>query len=106
MANKVKRAKGSIRAKSGLPAKAGRRKVYGPASKRKQKDWGSMGTGYCMASISSGASVYSPSVCASNWKSGQPVMVARDKYGVTDSPRLTETEMRLRKEALARASYL
>ena len=45
---KVKTSKGSVRAKLGLPAKAGRRKIYAASSKRKQKDWAHLGKGYAM----------------------------------------------------------
>lgn len=44
---KGKKSLGSVRAKAGLPAKAGRRKVYGHGSKPKQKTYG-LGEGFIM----------------------------------------------------------
>lgn len=43
-----KRTRGSIRAKAGLPAKAGKRKAYGPGITRKTKDWSALGKGFQM----------------------------------------------------------
>lgn len=97
---KGKRSKGSLRAKAGLPAKAGRRKTYGPivknkdgviiTGKRKTKDWSHIGSGYCMASLLPGGTT--PIDVRSN---------ANGNTGRYNNAKLTERELERRKQAVA-----
>lgn len=77
------------------PAKAGKRKQYGPTSKRKTKDWSGIGNGYRMKD-----STPDGRVCADRWSDGEPVMVPKPINRVQDRPQLTEAEHKRRIEAL------
>lgn len=94
------------------PAKAGKRKQYGPitflkdergndtrvvlSGKRKTKDWSAIGEGYRMRDTT-----YDGMVCNERWSEGDPVMVARPpEHANYNRASLTETEHKMRINAL------
>ena len=97
-----RKSRGSTRAKLGLPAKAGRRKVYAPDSKRKAKDW-SGGTGFVMSSMD-GSAPYNNRVFNPKQSGKQPVFVPRDVGGVQNSRKLTDEEVHRRVCAVRQAN--
>jgi hypothetical protein len=70
---KGKKSLGSLLAKQGRPAKAGRRKQY-TVGRRKTKGFG-MGNGYCMESMERSSPPGSLYRFNPLWKTGLPVMI-------------------------------
>ena len=105
MSKAPRKAKGSVRAKLGLPAKAGRRKQYGPlvstpdgrmfSGRRKTKDWSTVGHGYSMKDSDPDGLIF-----REHWKGGDSVLIPQVKHNNTNLYNLTQVELDNRKKAV------